>query len=347
MLPAAQGFTRKERRIVNLSYYVWPAIYDFAQAAGDQARWRRLEADGLALLDSAAFGTYRLPPDWLSIGSQDPRIADGWPPYFGFDASEFRSIWHGATSRPVLAGSCLRGRRHNSPESRRHGSTWRTEWSRLSFFGGLRGSAGPDPFVSDGFQTSPPLPPWRTPTTTTRQASSCSPTLPRERRPWRSARNPHKVCLCGPTQTSPILQLEACEYPMTSWEASGSFRASGLGMSAWPESCRPRRCRTSFAASSSATTTTFGKLVERAVSLNFSVRAIRLPGELTRILHGQGFDWLILDLGLGENACLQIVDTLGGRRDPPRTILIGGEDKAVLDSVRKSVSRPSWNLLAF
>ena len=54
------------------------------------------------------------------------------------------------------------------------------------------------------------------------------------------------------------------------------------------------------------------ELVERAVSLNFSVRAIRLPGELPRMLHGHGFDWLILDLGLGEDACLQIVDALGG-----------------------------------
>ncbi len=84
--PGVQGFTRGERRIVNLSYYVWPAINDFAQAAGEQTRWRRLDADGLWLLDNAAFGTYRLPPDWLSIGSQEPRIADGWPPYFGFDA---------------------------------------------------------------------------------------------------------------------------------------------------------------------------------------------------------------------------------------------------------------------
>jgi EAL domain-containing protein (putative c-di-GMP-specific phosphodiesterase class I)/ActR/RegA family two-component response regulator len=87
------------------------------------------------------------------------------------------------------------------------------------------------------------------------------------------------------------------------------------------------------------------ELVERAVSLNFSVRAIRLPGELPRMLQGRGFNWLILDLGLGESACLQIVDALGASREPPRTILIGGDNEAVLDSVRKSVTRNKLELV--
>jgi EAL domain-containing protein (putative c-di-GMP-specific phosphodiesterase class I) len=87
------------------------------------------------------------------------------------------------------------------------------------------------------------------------------------------------------------------------------------------------------------------ELVERVVSLNFSVRAIRLLGELPRMLQGQGFNWLILDLGLGESACLQIVDALGASREPPRTILIGGDDEAVLDSVRNSVTRNKLELV--
>jgi EAL domain-containing protein (putative c-di-GMP-specific phosphodiesterase class I) len=87
------------------------------------------------------------------------------------------------------------------------------------------------------------------------------------------------------------------------------------------------------------------ELVERAVSLNFSVRAIRLPGELPRMLQDRGFNWLILDLGLGESACLQIVNILGASREPPRTILIGGDDEAVLDSVRNSVTRNKLELV--
>lgn len=101
LLPGAQGFVRGNRRVVNLSYYVWPAIHDFAEQAGDQGRWRRLEADGLWLLDRAAFGTYELPPDWMSFGGQDVRIADGWPPYFGFDAIRIPLYlaWHNNARR--------------------------------------------------------------------------------------------------------------------------------------------------------------------------------------------------------------------------------------------------------
>jgi endo-1,4-beta-D-glucanase Y len=159
LLPAAQGFTRGERRIVNLSYYVWPAIHDFAQSAGgEQARWRRLEADGLWLLDNAAFGTYRLPPDWLSIGSQEPRIADGWPPYFGFDAVRI-PLYLAWRNEQARLGRFL--------------SAWQTPqfggkppaWINLK-----DGSVAPFPssggyeavlvltqFVSDGMQTKPPF----------------------------------------------------------------------------------------------------------------------------------------------------------------------------------------------
>jgi endoglucanase len=86
LLPGVQGFARGERRVVNLSYYVWSAIHDFGGSVGEQGRWRRLETDGFWLLDNSSFGTYRLPPDWLLVGNQELKIADGWPPYFGFDA---------------------------------------------------------------------------------------------------------------------------------------------------------------------------------------------------------------------------------------------------------------------
>jgi endoglucanase len=101
LLPGAQGFARGARYVVNLSYYVWPAIHDFAQQAGDQGRWRRLEADGLWLLDNAAFGDYRLPPDWLLFGQHAFRVADDWKPYFGFDAIRIPLYlaWHNQASR--------------------------------------------------------------------------------------------------------------------------------------------------------------------------------------------------------------------------------------------------------
>lgn len=101
LLPGAQGFARGNRYVVNLSYYVWPAIHDFAESAGERAKWRRLEADGLWLLDNAAFGDYRLPPDWLLFGNQTFRVADDWKPYFGFDAIRIPLYlaWHNQASR--------------------------------------------------------------------------------------------------------------------------------------------------------------------------------------------------------------------------------------------------------
>jgi endoglucanase len=102
LLPGVQGFERGNRFVVNLSYYVWPAIHDFARRGGDQGRrWQRLEADGLWLLDNAAFGSHHLPPDWLLFGNQSFSIANGWLPYFGFDAVRIPLYlaWHNETSR--------------------------------------------------------------------------------------------------------------------------------------------------------------------------------------------------------------------------------------------------------
>lgn len=86
LLPGMDGFHRGARRVVNLSYYVWPALRDFSAGGIDAARWRRLDQDGLAILDRAAFGALKLPPDWALVGQGDVAIADGWPPRFGYDA---------------------------------------------------------------------------------------------------------------------------------------------------------------------------------------------------------------------------------------------------------------------
>jgi EAL domain-containing protein (putative c-di-GMP-specific phosphodiesterase class I) len=81
------------------------------------------------------------------------------------------------------------------------------------------------------------------------------------------------------------------------------------------------------------------ELVERAVSLNYSARAIRMPDELPRMLLRHEFDWLFLDLGLGERACLEIVDSLGSIVPPPQIILVGNGDRAILDSIQKNATR--------
>lgn len=101
LLPGLQGFARGTRYVINLSYYVWPAIHDFAEGAGDRGKWRRLETDGLWLCDNAAFGDYKLPPDWLLVGQHAFRVADDWKPYFGFDAIRIPLYlaWYNQASR--------------------------------------------------------------------------------------------------------------------------------------------------------------------------------------------------------------------------------------------------------
>jgi endoglucanase len=159
LLPGVQGFARKDFRVVNLSYYVWPALSAFAGMGGEHAgTWRRLQTDGLSLLDKAAFGSFHLPPDWLLVGDRDLKIADGWPPHFGFDAVRIPLYlaWH-----------------NDAPRLSRFLAFWRTPK-----FGGkppawinLRdGSVAPFPapggytaifalcqFVGEGFKTDAPV----------------------------------------------------------------------------------------------------------------------------------------------------------------------------------------------
>jgi hypothetical protein len=86
LLPALEGFSAPERTTLNPSYYVWPALDLFART-GDAATWRRVIADGEALLTATRFGVHRLPADWIDIsnsGVVSPAVNK--PRRFGFDA---------------------------------------------------------------------------------------------------------------------------------------------------------------------------------------------------------------------------------------------------------------------
>jgi len=77
------------------------------------------------------------------------------------------------------------------------------------------------------------------------------------------------------------------------------------------------------------------ELVERAITLDFSVRAIRSAAELPDFLQGRHFDWLFLDVDLGREQCLKIIETLGaGWR--PRTVLVGAIDAVDGEIIRRS-----------
>ncbi len=87
LLPGATGFRVAEGTVVNLSYYSFPALRALSRLVSDR-RWARLERDGLALIQEAAFGRWRLPPDWLLLPqSGGPLVpAPGWPARFSWDA---------------------------------------------------------------------------------------------------------------------------------------------------------------------------------------------------------------------------------------------------------------------
>ncbi len=87
LLPGAYGFRNANRVVINLSYYILPALQALGEALND-ATWVRVEADGLALMREARFGRWGLPPDWLEMPLTGGRasIARNWPPRYSFDA---------------------------------------------------------------------------------------------------------------------------------------------------------------------------------------------------------------------------------------------------------------------
>jgi endoglucanase len=106
LLPGAAGFKGKDGvTVVNPSYYVYPALKDFAKLQ-PSPQWQRLRRDGLALLTEARFGRWGLTPDWIDVdkkGGVQP--AAKFPARFGFDAIRvpLYLIWGGDATPERLA----------------------------------------------------------------------------------------------------------------------------------------------------------------------------------------------------------------------------------------------------
>ena len=102
LLPGIEGFDKPDAAVVNLSYWVFPAIRDLARA--DPApEWEELAATGVALLGYSYFGRWALPPDWLRLGE---KVAPADNERFGYDAVRIPVylIW-GRKDTPALLKS--------------------------------------------------------------------------------------------------------------------------------------------------------------------------------------------------------------------------------------------------
>lgn len=84
LLPGLVGFSKPGKTVINLSYYVWPAIDAFARI--DAHTWSPLSIDGMKIMKAARFGPWKLPADWLEIkGNGQVEPAEGRDPVFGFE----------------------------------------------------------------------------------------------------------------------------------------------------------------------------------------------------------------------------------------------------------------------
>jgi endoglucanase len=99
LLPGSTGFEHEDHLLLNLSYWIFPALGHFA-AADPSPVWERLTHSGHALLAQGRFGRWKLPPDWLALGAGGQlEPAAQFPPRFGFDAVRIPLALHWSGQR--------------------------------------------------------------------------------------------------------------------------------------------------------------------------------------------------------------------------------------------------------
>jgi endo-1,4-beta-D-glucanase Y len=104
LLPAKDGFVHDGYTVINLSYFVIPAIQHFARIEPD-GPWSALLQDSKRLLEVARFGPRKLPADWVQLSNMGELApAQGWPVRFGFEAVRIPLyfFWGGITQTPGI-----------------------------------------------------------------------------------------------------------------------------------------------------------------------------------------------------------------------------------------------------
>lgn len=105
--PGINGFGAKDMKdgpVVNLSYWVFPAI-EVLKNIAPEIDWISIKQSGLKLLKASGNGPSRLPPDWLSLADNTVGPAKEYPARFGYDAIRIPLYlaWGGTIDREALA----------------------------------------------------------------------------------------------------------------------------------------------------------------------------------------------------------------------------------------------------
>src|SRR5690349_4661743 len=105
LLPGPQGFVKDGAVVLNPSYWVFPALRDFA-LSHDAALWGAVIDSGRVLIGQARFGDAGLPPDWVELAGKDLRLPKGLETVFGFNAIRvpLYTVWGGLDDADNLNG---------------------------------------------------------------------------------------------------------------------------------------------------------------------------------------------------------------------------------------------------
>jgi endoglucanase len=105
LLPGLQGFTREGAVVLNPSYWVFPALRDFARSH-DAALWNAVIDSGRMLIAQARFSDAGLPADWVELAGKDLRLPKGFETVFGYNAIRvpLYAVWGGLKDAESLNG---------------------------------------------------------------------------------------------------------------------------------------------------------------------------------------------------------------------------------------------------
>lgn len=84
LLPGIEGFEKPYGLVVNLSYWVFPALREL-DVIDPAPEWEAVRNTGIDLLREARFGRWSLPADWIAL-SETLAPAPDFPPRFSYDA---------------------------------------------------------------------------------------------------------------------------------------------------------------------------------------------------------------------------------------------------------------------